>query len=371
MGKLLLLANDESTIYNFRREVVSAFVEEKHEVYLAYPLGEHTKQIRDLGCEIIPVKLSRHGTSIVADFRFCIECIKLIRHIKPDVVLTYTVKPNVYGSIACQLTDTKYINNVTGLGSMLQNDGIMARFILWLQKIGLRKSQCVFFQNEDNYKNFLKNNAIKDKTHCRVLPGSGVNLNLHCFEEYPSERNKNRFVIVSRIREDKGFNEFFRAAKNVKEKYPESEFHVVGWYEDDDYKRIIDSLVSDRIIIYHGKKDQTEVHQIIKECHCLVHPSYHEGMANVILEASASGRPVIASDIHGCIEGIEDGITGFTFKVKNAKDLESCMKKFIQLPYEQKSEMGRKARIKMEREFDRNFVIDAYKEEINKVISQG
>lgn len=367
MSRLLMLANDESTIYNFRREIVTAFVSAGHEVYISYPLGKNTADIESLGAKVVSANVSRHGTSITGDLKYLLYCIKLIRNIKPDVVLTYTVKPNIYGSLACQLTGTKYMNNITGLGTMLQNQNLISKLICFLEKIGLRKSSCVFFQNSDNRKQLIDKKVISPKLTHKILPGSGVNLSLHKFEQYPDSKEIIKFVIVSRVREDKGFNEFFGMAREIKKKYPNTEFHVVGWYEDDYYKSVIDELHNKNIIVYHGKKNPVEVHEILKNSHCLIHPSYHEGMANVILEASATGRPVLASSIPGCIEGINDGETGLTFKVKDSNSLTETVEKFINLSYEEKKNMGQLARIKMEKEFDRKFVAEIYLDKISSL----
>ncbi len=364
MSRLLLLANDETTIYNFRREIVKAFVNANHQVYVSYPVGDKTSEIEELGCKVVDSSVNRHGTSIIQDVKYLCYCVKLIRQIKPDFVLTYTVKPNIYGSLACQITRTKYMNNVTGLGSILQKDSIMTKLICFLQRIGYRKSRCVFFQNKDNYRQLLNRNVVNKNTPYTILPGSGVNLSLHKYEEYPKEKDSIRFIIVSRVREDKGFNEFFEMAKFVKSKYPQTEFHIVGWYENDEYKKIIEELQSQNIICYHGKKNPEQVHELLKNSHCLIHPSYHEGMANVILEASATGRPVLASNIPGCKEGFDEGQSGFGFNVRDTESLIDAVEKFINVPYEDKQKMGIRARRKMEAEFDRNIVADIY---LNKI----
>lgn len=367
MARLLMLANDESTIYNFRREIVTAFINAGHEVYISYPIGNNTAEIEALGCKVISANVSRHGTSITGDIKYFLYCIKLIKDIKPDVVLTYTVKPNIYGSLACQFTGTKYMNNITGLGTMLQNQSLISKLIYFLEKIGLRKSSCIFFQNSDNRKQLINKKVISSKINYQILPGSGVNLNLHKFEPYPDNDELIKFVIVSRVREDKGFNEFFYMAQEIKKKYKNTEFHIVGWYEDDYYKSVIDELHSKNIIIYHGKINPVEVHEILKKSHCLIHPSYHEGMANVILEASATGRPVLASDIPGCVEGIDEGKTGFTFKAKDKLSLTETVEKFINLAYDNKKSMGQCARTKMEKEFDRKFVAEIYLDKISNL----
>lgn len=364
----MIFANDEKTIINFRREIVSSFIKNGYEVLVCLPKDDDSYIIEELGCKVIDLAVSRHGTSIIQDFNLIKNCVSLIKKHRPDIVLTYTVKPNIYTSIACQKTRTPYINNVTGLGSVLQNKSALSTLILKLQKFAYRKSSCVFFQNESNLAELKKCGVISSKIKTVVIPGSGVNLQLQKYEEFPADDGVTRFVLVSRVREDKGFNEFFEAAKRVKEKYSNTEFHVIGWYEEDSYKETIDSLVEKNIIIYHGKKLQEEVHEIEKNCNCLIHPSYHEGMANVLLEAAATGRPVIASDIPGCRETFEDGVTGYSCKVKDADSLAEAIEKFINTPYEKQIEMGKLGREKMEKEFDRQIVVSKYLEVINQIL---
>ncbi len=366
MAKILMLANDETTIYNFRREIVKAFADAEHEVVIAYPYGKHTKEIEKLGCKTIHCEVSRHGTNIREDFKLFLEYLKLLKTETPDIVLTYTVKPNIYGSLACQLRRIPYLNNITGLGTVLQSDGIVAKLVLFLQKLAYRKSTCIFFQNQDNYQQLKDKKVICDKHKVQILPGSGVNLELHRCEEYPQDDGTIRFIFVSRIREDKGINELFSAAKQIKAVSPNTEFHVVGWYEELEYEKKVQQLVDDGIIIYHGTKTQEEVHQLIKNSHCLIHPSYHEGMSNVMLEAAAAGRPVIASDIPGCKETFDEGLSGYGFEVKNIQNLIQAIIRFIELPYEEKQQMGLFGRKKMEQEFDRNFVAQKYLEIIEQ-----
>lgn len=368
MAKIVIFANDESTIFNFRREILEALVKNKHKVIVCYPLGEHSDEIRKIGCKLINIEVSRHGKNFLQDFKLFIMFREIIKKFRPDVVLTYTVKPNIYGSYACVTTKTPYINNITGLGSVLQKESILSKFILFLQKLAYKKSSCVFFQNSENCDRMRKKGIISDRVRTYILPGSGVNLQKQAYEKFPLDDGITRFIIVSRIREDKGYNEFFDAAETVKAIHPDTEFHVVGWYEEDSLRSRLDDLTDKGVIIYHGQKVQEEVHELVSSCNCLVHPSYHEGMANVLLEAAATGRPVIGSDIPGCRETFDDGKTGLSCKPKSSESLVKAMEKIIEMPYEAQVEMGRKGRSKMEKEFDRQFVAQKYLDEINKIV---
>ena len=368
--KLLLIVNDETTIYNFRREILRAFHDRGYDVTLCIPEGEHTKEIEACGCKVVNIEVHRHGTNPIQDLRFMSTCRRMIKTYKPDIVLTYTVKPNIYGSLAAQNLHVPYINNITGLGTILQSDSPLTRLLLWLQKLAYRKSSCVFFQNQANCDELREKGVISSYTPVEILPGSGVNLNLHSYETPRPDDGTVRFIIVSRIREDKGYNEFFEAAERIKEKHSNTEFHVVGWYEEDRYKRRIDDLVEKGIAIYHGKQVQEEVHKLVAACDCSVLPTYHEGMANVLLEAAATGRPVIATRIPGCQEAFDEGETGFGCEVKSADSLVEAIERFIQTPYEKRVEMGWRGRQKMEKEFDRSFVAQKYINQIESIMGR-
>lgn len=368
MTKLLIIANDESTLLNFRLEILKHFADSGYQVIACYPLGENTEKLLATGCQVEHLSVSRRGKNVLQDLKMMLNCCKLIKKHQPQAVLTYTVKPNIYASFACMLTKTPYINNVTGLGSALTGGGVLARLILLLQQLAYKKSSCVFFQNEANQQALMEKGVISAKTPTRLLPGSGVNLSMQKLEDFPEDDAIVRFVMVSRIREDKGFGEYFEAAQKLKN--ANTEFHVVGGCEEESWMDRLQQLQECGVIIYHGKKTQQEVHQIVAQCQCLVHPSYHEGMANVLLEAAATGRPVVATDIPGCRETFDEGITGFGCQVKNGDSLVAAIQKMLDTPYETRKKMGLMGRQKMEQQFDRKIVAKIYTEEIEKIMQQ-
>ncbi len=366
---VLILANDNSTIYNFRRELLMRLIEEEYEVVISLPPDERNSEFVKLGCKIEEISMARHGINPIKELNLLRNYIKQIRRINPRIVLTFTVKPNIYGSIACQKLGIPYINNVTGLGSAFQTENIVKKIMLLLQKKAYKDSECVFFQNKEN-KEFIERKAI---SHNRgiLLPGSGVNLIKHRYEPYPVERDLIKFITIARVRKDKGFDELFEAVKIITSKYKQVEFHIVGWFEDSNYyKQTITEMTEKYPVYYHGTQSQEKVHELISQSHCLIHPSYHEGMANVILEASASGRPCLASDIPGCKEAVEHGKTGYLFKVKNIESLVNAINNFLKLDHKDKEIMGIMGRGKMEREFDRNIVIKAYLDQIQEVFNK-
>jgi len=289
-----------------------------------------------------------------------------MKKIKPDMVLTYTIKPNVYGGIACRLLKMPYIANITGLGTAIENAGLLQKLTTLLYKISLKKSSCVFFQNSENMRFFTEKRIITTGKH-RLIPGSGVNLVAHTFEEYPIDTDKITFIFIGRIMKSKGIDELLEAAEKVKKLYPNIKFNIIGSFEEN-YSKKIKEYTDIGIINYLSYQDN--VHTFIKDSYAIILPSYYEGTANVLLEAASTGRPVLASNVAGCKETFDEGISGFGFEVKNSESLYNTIIKFIETPYEQKKLMGIAGRKKMEKEYSRDIVINAYLEEINRIIEK-
>lgn len=365
MSKILILANDYKTLANFRMELLQQLIAEGHQVILSLPADQRNSIFTEMGCELLEAPISRHGTNPLKELKLIRTYKKQIKSVKPDCVLTFTVKPNIYGSIAAASLKIPYINNVTGLGSVMQSESLMKKLMLRLQKYAYRKSSCVFFQNKGNLDYFRSRKVVKEQG--RLLPGSGVNLDLHRFTDYPMEEPYIDFVVVSRLRQDKGYDELFCAVDRLLPTYPKIRFHIVGWVEEDGYRAVLDRYRDNDRVIYHGEVTQSQVHEVIRSCHCLIHPSYHEGMANVVMEAAAAGRPCLVSDIHGCKEGVDEGATGYCFKVSDAAALQASIERFLAESPERHRQMGYAARTKMEKEFDRKIVIKKYLEQIHHV----
>lgn len=359
---VLILVNHDVVIYNFRLELVERLMADGYKVHISSPTGEHTQDLINLGVHFHEITIDRHGMNPISELNLLNAYKRLIKKINPVVVLTYTVKCNVYGGIAARSAHVPFIANITGLGTTVNSGGIKKEIVLVLYKIGLKRAQKVFFQNEENKNFFIKNNLISVPYF--VLPGSGVNLKTHCFESYPEESDQLVFTTIGRIMKDKGIDELIEAAKVIKQKYSNVIFRLIGFF-DDDYEEKIRKAVEDRVIIYIGQ--QRNIHPWIKESHAIIHPSYHEGMSNVLLEAASTGRPVLASDIAGCREAFDEGVSGLRFKPKNSKSIVQTVEHFINLPYEQKILMGNAGRKKMEREFSRDIVIEKYINEIKKI----
>lgn len=359
----LILTNNIGGLHSFRKEVVKAICDAGYKVYISTPDNNAMADyFREIGCEITVTEFDRRGVNPLADFGLMLTYRKLIRRLKPVAVLTYTIKPNIYGGIAARLCRVPQLANVTGLGDAVENGGWMQKITVSLYKVGLDKARCIFFQNESN-RNFGIRMGIADDSSI-LLPGSGVNLQHHAYQEYPADEGWIRFLYIGRLLKDKGAEELFEASKAIKVKYPQTEFQIVGNIEGD-YQKQLDELVSDGTVRFLGP--QADVRPFIRTVECTIMPSYHEGMSNVNLESAANGRPVITTNVPGCKETVDDGKTGFLIEAKNSQSLIDAIERFIALPYEQKVLMGQEGRKKVEREFDRRIVVEAYLNEIKKI----
>lgn len=360
---ILILTNNIGGLHSFRKEVVKAVCDAGYKVFISTPDNNAMADyFREIGCDIIVTEFDRRGVNPVADFKLMLTYRKLISRLKPVAVLTYTIKPNIYGGMAARLCRVPQLANVTGLGDAVENGGWMQKLTISLYKMGLGKARRIFFQNESN-RNFGIRMGIADDSSI-LLPGSGVNLLHHTYQEYPAEEGRIRFLYIGRLLKDKGAEELFEAAKAIKAKYPQTEFQIVGNVEGD-YQKQLDELVADGIVRFLGP--QADVRPFIGAVECTIMPSYHEGMSNVNLESAANGRPVITTNVPGCKETVDDGESGFLIEAKNSQSLINAIERFIALPYGQKALMGREGRKKVEREFDRKIVVDAYLNEIKKV----
>ncbi len=360
--RILILANSDIGLYKFRKELIEALLSLKHEVYISLPQGEFIDRLVEMGCHFIETEISRHGVNPITDFLLYMKYKSMLKEIKPEIVFTYTIKPNVYGGMACQACRVPYLANVTGLGTSIQNGGILSKISLMMYKKGLKGAKRVFFQNSENHRFMTENGIVTSPT--TILPGSGVNLEQYAYAEYPSEENGFHFLFVGRIMKDKGIDELLAAAKEIKSIYSNIVFDVVGGY-DGPYENIIKKAHDEGIVQYHGS--QSDVRPFYRACHCVVLPSYHEGMANVLLEGAATGRPLITTNIPGCREVVEDGVNGFLCESKNEQSLYTTILNMLNANYVERENMGRQSRKLIEKKFDRHVIIQKYFDDIKSL----
>lgn len=365
MKKILILANNASGLYDFRNELLVSLLNE-YEVHVSLPDESDKPEISKEGCIVHHTDIDRRGVNPFTDYKLIKAYRKLIKEVKPSVVLTYTIKPNIYGNMCCRKLEVPYMANITGLGTAFENKGLLRSIVIMLYKNALKSAECVFFQNEKN-RAIFQQFGIKGKKY-RMVAGSGVNLSRHNLEEYPSENAPMTFLFVGRIMKEKGIDELLYTASKIKLKYPEIVFQLVGNFEDD-YSDIIADYQKQGLVQWIDY--QNDVHSFYKSASAVLVPSYHEGMSNVILEAAATGRPVLASRISGCIEGFDEGITGIGFESRNKESMCEAVERFINMSINDRRVMGLKAREKVEREFDRSKVVEVYVNEIKAVMHKS
>lgn len=360
---ILIIGTNMMNIYNHRLELINRLISLNMNVSVVAPRGGEEQELQRIGVKFIDTPVDNRGTNIIHDVRLLCNLIAILRREKPDVVLTFYTKTNIYGGLACRITATPYIENITGLGSALSGKGLLQQVMIKLYHQAVKAARMVFFQNKPNQKFFEESNITVKKS--RLLPGSGVSLDRFKPLEYPTTSDVT-FIFISRILKEKGIEEFVEAAKIILQKYPNTKFQVIG-PANEEYIDYLNSAQKQGIIQYYGK--QFDIKPFIRQSHCTVFPSYYaEGMANVLLESAACARPIITTALPGCGETVDDNVSGYIVKERDAIDLAAKLKKFILLSNNEKKMMGIMGRKKMEKEFDREIVISAYVTEISAIL---
>ena len=371
---IALLTNNDDDVYCFRKELIDGIIEAGYDMLISCPYGEKFELMSDYTYKYDDPIIDRRGTNVVADFKLLRHYQKVFKKHKPDVVLTYTAKPGVYGSIAARACGIPYINNVTGFGSVLNKTGFMRSFIMGLFKLAYRGAECIMFQNSTNMK--LAQDIGMVKGDFQLIPGSGVALERYPVQEYPDGGNgvtgeMVRFNYFGRVMHDKGVDNYIECAKRIKEKYPNTEFNMCGFIEPTEahYEEELRELGEQGVVFYHGS--QKDIKPFIARAHAIIHPStYGEGMSNVLLENASSGRPLITTDNPGCQETVDNGKTGFIYHGENVDELVATVEQFLAMPNEQRRVMGILGRTKVEKEFSRQIVVQAYLEKIQSVLEK-
>jgi len=363
--KIVFITNDTRFAYNLRREVMHAFVQKGHEVFLISERLGYEKEIEASGIRIIPLSNDRRGKNPISDVILQRKYHAILRKLRPNLVFTNNIKPNVYAGMACQTLKIPYVPNITGLGTPVEREGILQAFTIRMYRFGVRGSKTIFFQNQENVCFFMRHKMMPHHATPILLPGSGVNLQTHPLLEWPSDTETEpdsrmiRFLFAARIMKEKGIDLFLDAAKHFTALRSDVIFDVCGECDDAGYLSILHDLNNQGVIQYHGlQKDLTPFYQ---RCSCFLYPSYYpEGMSNVLLEAAACGRPLIAADRSGCRETVDDGISGYVVPVNDRQAVIDAVNRFLALTESQRKQMGIAGRQKMEKEFDRDLVVDAY-----------
>lgn len=369
--KVLILANNDVGLYKFRKELIEELIHpgsyivgrkaKPCKIYISLPDGEFVPELKKLGCKYINTPIDRRGVNPIKDLRLLMMYWKMLKKVKPDMVVTYTIKPNIYGGIAARLANVSYAENITGLGTAFERSGFLRAMVVDLYKLALKKAKIIFFENKSNRDELLFFD-ICDKNKTKILSGAGVNTETFNYQPYP-HNDTMAFLFVGRVMKEKGIDELFGAMRRLVSEGKKCTLDIVGPIEDD-YKDKLHQYETEGWLQYHGF--QADVRPFISVCDCFVLPSYHEGMANTNLECAASGRPLITSNISGCKEAVIEGVSGLLCEPKNTASLYQAMKKMVAMKREQREQMGKAGRKHIEDVFDKRKVVAATVAELMK-----
>ncbi|BCD91432.1 galacturonosyl transferase [Francisella halioticida] len=357
-NKVLFIANDfDIVLFRFRKEVVQAFVSKNCEVSLVTPLSEKAKNYCDeYGIEFIPLDIDRRGKNLLADLKLLLTYYKIIKKENPDYIFTATIKPNLYVGLVNLFFRKKFFPWVTGLGTVFHNNNLLTKLISLFYKVSFSSAKNVFFENSSNMALFERKKLIK-KDKSIVLPGCGINLDEFEYGSYPSEDSGLKFVFIGRIMKEKGVYELLDAFSLIQESYFNTSLKIYG-PKDENIDIFLENVGHVENVTYEGFC--SSVYEVIKENHILVLPSYHEGLSVTLMEAAAVGRPLLASNISGCREVIDDGVNGLTFEPKSVDSLQKAIEKIMKMSSEQRKNMGLNGRKKIQKEFDRKIVVEEH-----------
>ncbi|MGV0983515.1 MAG: glycosyltransferase family 4 protein [Limnohabitans sp.] len=388
--KVVICLNTAWNLVNFRAGLIRALVAAGYEVAAVAPDDKYADGLKALGCRFVPLHMENGGTNPVQDAMLTWRFLRLFTHERPDVYLGYTVKPNVYGSLAAHIMGIPVINNIAGLGAVFIRGGLLVRVVRWLYRTALKRSAKVFFQNPDDRALFIEGGLVRAEV-TELLPGSGIDLTRFvpvplssCAALNVSSRTRTgiqnaskssiadqvrnddsgsfRFLLISRMLRDKGVGEYVEAARQLRQRWSLAEFCLLGFLDVQNPAAIsraeMEAWVAEGVVNYLGVSD--DVRTQIATADCVVLPSYREGTPRTLLEAAAMARPIITTDAVGCREVVDDGVNGYLCQVRDAKNLADKMEQMLRLSPDQRTEMGLRGRAKMEAEFDEQIVIDKY-----------
>jgi glycosyltransferase involved in cell wall biosynthesis len=363
--RIAIVLNTSWNIYNFRLSLIKALQKQGHEVHTIAPKDDFTPLLEAQGCIHHNLKMDSRGANPVKDLALVAELYRLYKRLRPDVILHFTIKPNIYGTLAAAALGIPSVNNVCGLGTAFLKKGLTAKIAMLLYRLSFRFAHKVFFQNPEDLKLF-EDNRIIDVRQADLVPGSGINL--EHFAPAPRQTGKPfTFLMISRLITDKGVLEYIQAIELLKRQGLHARYQLLGAI-DEKHKRGIPAKtlaqwVEAGTVEYLGTT--ADVRKCIEQADCVVLPSYREGTPRTLLEASAMKRPVIATDVPGCRQVVEHNKTGLLCQQKDAHDLAAKMHLMASMPPETLEAWGEKARQKVENEFDEKLVISKYLQTLN------
>ena len=359
---ILMTVNAAWNIWNFRRPLVEALQADGHRITVLAPPDDTVKDLERLGCRVRPLEMSVKGLNPLEDLKLQRRFARVFRETRPDAVLSYTIKNNVFGARAAKSVGLPFLPNVTGLGTAFLSGKLLQSVTEQLYRRSFAGLPVVFFQNEDDRDLFLERRLVA-ADQARLLPGSGIDLQRFAPAPMPDPDAPPVFLMIARLLRDKGVVEFVEAARQVKSRHPKARFQLLGAVGSENRSAIdrstLEAWIAEGVVDYLGTT--ADVRPAIAAASCVVLPSYREGAPRTLIEAAAMARPVITTDVPGCRAVVEDGVSGFLCAVRSADSLSAAMERFLALPPEALQKMGEAGRAKMAREYDQTLVVDAYR----------
>lgn len=361
--KIAVVINTTWNVYNFRLNLLKALQKEGHQIIVIAPHDDYVQPLIEEGFEHHHLSLDNDSVNTLKELKLFFHLLSLYRKISPDVILHYTVKPNIYGNLAAAFLGIHSISNISGLGTVFLNNKLSSLLARGLYKLSLRFSDIVFFQNSYDRDLFLRYRLAK-KHLAELIPGSGIDTQR--FKPAAELPEKSIFLFIGRLIRDKGIIEYIEAIKIVKKAYPDIKFQIVGsLYEKNPTavsESTLDRWIEQDLIEYRGYTD--DIMTCIQNSSCVVLPSYREGLSRSLLEAASMARPIVTTDVPGCRDVVDDGHNGYLCEVKDVQSLADALIKMIELPIERRKEMGLAGRQKVIEQFSDDFVIQKYKDTI-------
>lgn len=370
--RIVISVNAAWNVWNFRRPLVEALLAAGHTVTILAPQDDTFPRLRAMGCQVRNLEMNVKGLNPMHDYGLLRRFTQIFAELRPDVILSFTIKNNIFGALAAKSAGIPFVPNVTGLGTAFLSGGLLRTVAVTLYRTAFRSLAVVFFQNADDRALFVELGLVNQE-QARILPGSGIDLKHFARAPYPTQDSAPIFLMIARLLRDKGVLEYVEAARNVKSDHPEARFQILGATDAHNRTAIDHATVQEweeaGIIEYLGTVE--DVRPAIAAAHCVVLPSYREGAPRTLIEAAAMGRPVIATDVPGCRAVLEEGHTGFFCDVRSGESLAGACAHFLALSQKQRAAIGEAGRAKMEAEFDQKIVVDAYRAALRDVISGG
>lgn len=367
--RILMTVNAAWNIWNFRKPVVEALLADGHQITIAAPTDDSVPELEALRCDFLPLQMDAKGlnpldgASLISQFR------RIMRATESDLVLSYTIKNNLFGAIAAKSLRIPFIPNVTGLGTAFLSGKVLQTVAEQLYRAAFRSLPVVFFQNEDDLALFVKRSLVRTE-QAKLLPGSGIDLDRFPATPFPIGAEFKKFLMISRLLRDKGVVEYVDAARLVRQKYPTARFQLLGAIGSENRTSIgvseVEAWAAEGVIDYLGTTK--DVRPFIESASCIVLPSYREGAPRTLIEAAAMARPVITTDVPGCRSVVDPDVSGYLCKARSAFSLARSMEHFLQLSDDAQVEMGLAGRHKMATEFDQAIVVEAYRSAIASIL---